>query len=83
MVVTLDSVLKPPPAERYQFIDESGKTFLAFNAVRYQITTPVALCIRALCARPTFRGAELTEHLDADSRLALIRHLSDIGFLTS
>ncbi len=83
MVVTLDSVLKAPPAESYHFIEESGKTFLEFNAVRYQITSPVAQCIRALCARPNFRGSELTEHLDADSRLALIRHLSDIGFLTS
>ena len=83
MVVTLDSLLKSPPPESYRLIKEKDKTLLEFNGVQYQIPTPVELTILAMSERGTFRGSELAEYLEADGRLILIRHLSDIGFLTA
>jgi hypothetical protein len=46
------------------------------------VSTPVASAVRALCARPQFRGAELADQLDPENRLILLRLLTDIGFLT-
>jgi hypothetical protein len=56
---------------------------LEFNGVQYQIPAPVERILRAMSERQTFRGAEMTEHLPVDGRLTLIRHLTDIGFLTA
>lgn len=82
IVITLDSVLSSPAPASYRFVEEDAKTSLEFKGIRYQVSAPVAPGIRAMLARPTFRGAELAEYLDADSRLVLIRHLVDIGFLS-
>jgi hypothetical protein len=82
IVITLDSSFRPPGPGSYTFIDEDGKSLLEFDGVRYQVLAPVALAIRAMCRLATFRGEDLREHLDADARLQLIRHLHDIGFLT-
>jgi ribosomal protein L16 Arg81 hydroxylase len=81
--VTLDSLLKAAADETYRFVEEDSKTLLEFRGVRYQISTPVELAIRTMSGRSPFRGVELTEHLDSDSRLVLIRHLVDIEFLTA
>ena len=83
IVVTSDSMLKSPPPESYRLIKDEEKTLLEFNGVQYQIPAPVERTIRAMSERRTFRGSELTEHLQVDGRLALIRHLTDIGFLTA
>jgi len=82
IAITLDSSFSPPAPGTYAFVNDEGKTHLDFAGVRYQVMAPVALAIRAMCARPTFRGQDLKGHLDADGRLSLIRHLHDIGFLT-
>jgi ribosomal protein L16 Arg81 hydroxylase len=81
-VLTLESLCKPPPAESYGFLEEDQKTMLLFKEVRYQVTRPVVLTIRAMAAGPEFRGLDLDSPLDSESRLVLIRHLVGIGFLT-
>jgi hypothetical protein len=83
IVVTLDSMLQSPPPERYRIIQDKENTLLEFNGVQYQIPAPVERTIRAMSERQTFRGSELTEHLRAEPRLTLIRHLTDIGFLSA
>jgi ribosomal protein L16 Arg81 hydroxylase len=81
VVVTLDSILEPPPAGNYAFIEEAGETMLEFRGVRYRLSAPVASAVRALCARTQLRGAELTDQLDPESLLGLLQQLFDIGFL--
>jgi ribosomal protein L16 Arg81 hydroxylase len=83
IVVTLDSMLQSPPPESFRIIQDKGNTLLEFNGVQYQIPDPVERTIRAMSERQTFRGSELTEHLRAEARLTLIRHLTDIGFLSA
>jgi ribosomal protein L16 Arg81 hydroxylase len=82
-VVTLDSVLKSPPPESYRVIADEDKRVLEFNGVHYQIPIPVELTIRAMSKLRTFRGSDIAEHLEPEGRLLLIRHLTDIGFLTT
>jgi hypothetical protein len=77
-VITLDSMLKSLPSESYQLIKDEHTTLLEFNGVQYPIPAPVERTIRAMSE--TFRGSELKEHLQADGRLTLIRHLTDTGF---
>jgi ribosomal protein L16 Arg81 hydroxylase len=81
-VVTLESLCKPPPKDSYSLLEEDQKTMLLFREVRYQVTAPVVVTIRAMGAYSTFRGVDLNSPLDSESRLVLIRHLIDIGFLT-
>jgi ribosomal protein L16 Arg81 hydroxylase len=82
-VVTLDTPLQTPAADRYRWLAEDSATVLEFGGVRYPVSAPVAQAIRAMCAHPgSFRGVELADQLDRDSRLTLIRQLTDIGFLT-
>lgn len=81
-VVTLDSLLQSPPPETYRIIEDQDKTFLELNGVRYQIPPPVERSIRVMAEKRNFRGSELPEHLSLEGRLTLIRHLTDIGFLT-
>jgi len=82
MVVTLDSLLRAAPRESYRFLEDGEKTLFEFNDVRYQVPAPVALTIRAMSEHATFRARNLGDHLDEHGRLQLIRHLTDIGFLT-
>ena len=82
IVVTLDSLLSAAPRQNFRFIEDGQKTLFEFNEVRYQVTAPVTLTIRAMSDHAAFRARELSDHLDEHGRLQLIRHLTDIGFLT-
>ena len=82
MVIDLESTLKPPPHGSYSLTEEGEKTMLEFKGIRYQLPEPVALTIRATGSQPMFRASKLADHMDAESRLALIRHLADIEFLS-
>jgi len=81
-VITLDSVLQSPARGSHRFVEEGETTMLEFDGVRYQVTAPVAAAIRAMTALDTFRARDREDPLSADGRLALIRHLVSIGFLT-
>lgn len=83
IVVTLDSMMSAAPRESYRFVEDGDKKFFEFNGVRYQVPAPVALAIRTMAERTAFRARELGDHLDEQGRLQLVRHLTDIGFLTA
>ncbi len=81
LLVDLETTLIPPPPGSYQLHEEAGKTLLEFNGVRYQIAAAVAETLRALTSGSSFRTSSLRSPMDAASRLALMQHLHDIGFL--
>jgi ribosomal protein L16 Arg81 hydroxylase len=81
-VIDLTSALQMPTHDRYTLIHDRERRLLDFEGTRYQLTEPVAVTLDAMSRLGTFKAAELPEHLDADSRLELLRHLLDIQFLT-
>jgi hypothetical protein len=81
LVIDLETTLKPPPPESYQLHEEGAKNVFEFNGVKYQVSAPVAETLRAMVREPTFRASSLRSPLDPGSRLALVQHLHDIGFL--
>jgi hypothetical protein len=81
-VVDLESTLATPSASNYKLTQEGPLAMLEFKGTRYQFPAPVELTIRAMSTHATFRASDLPDHLDSDGRLALIRHLHDIGFLS-
>ena len=76
-------MMSAAPRESYRFVEDGDKKFFEFNGVRYQVPAPAALAIRTMAERTAFRARELGDHLDEQGRLQLIRHLTDIGFLTA
>jgi hypothetical protein len=80
-VIDLESTLTAPPVGSYRLHNDGGKTLLEFNGVRYQVSAAIADTLRAMADEATFRPSTLRSPLDEDSRLALVQHLHDIGFL--
>lgn len=81
-VIGADSVLQMPAKESYRITRDGEKDMLEFNGVRYQLPGPVAATLQAMSALDVLRPEQLPDHLDIDGRLGLMRHLTDIGFLT-
>jgi ribosomal protein L16 Arg81 hydroxylase len=81
LVIDLETRLTASPPDGYQLHVDGDKTVFEFNGVRYQVTAPVADTLRAMARETTFRASSLQSPLDPGSRLALVQHLHDIGFL--
>jgi ribosomal protein L16 Arg81 hydroxylase len=82
LVIDVESMLEAPPPGSYQLREEGEKAVVfEFNGVRYQISAPVAETLRAMVSESQFRTSSLRSPMDVGSRLALVQHLHDIGFL--
>lgn len=77
-----ESRFQMPLPSTYEVTQESNGPMLEFKDQRYQLTEAVAATLRAMAEVNTFSPASLPEVLPFDGRLALCRHLHDIGFVT-
>jgi hypothetical protein len=86
-VLSADSQLKTPPADRYQFsrrTDAQNHTAgltLDFDGNQYGFPAQLEAVLGAMCSRGRFRLKELPGGLDTASILDLAGYLQSVGFL--
>lgn len=82
-VVVVDgrTELKVPPDNCYVLGHQDGNTTLEFDGRKLVLPAGVRTTLEAICARPSFRAADLPRHLDEQATLAFVRFLEGEGFL--
>jgi hypothetical protein len=82
-VVTANSLLQTPLKQRYEAAHNKDQLVLGFEGKRFAFPGAMAGILEAMCARATFRVADL--HLaggfDTEALLTFARALQSIGFL--
>ncbi len=80
-VIGPQSELEAPEKHRYVVATETGNTTLLFDGRKLLLPAGVRATLDAICARPSFRLAELPKHLEDHATLAFAQFLEGEGFL--
>ena len=82
-VVVIDPCgkLKTLPRDRYVVSEEGGGIVLKFEGKTLPMSPPARATLLDMCAKSSFRPAELVGDLNEETTLALVRHLHKEGFL--
>jgi hypothetical protein len=80
-VVQADTLVEAAPPAQFRLQLEADMALLEFRGTRYQLPGAVAPALQALVARVRCRPAELTDALELEARLGLVRFLLEIGFV--
>jgi hypothetical protein len=88
-VISVNSLLKPPPEHRYHFspvIDAQNSTVgltLDFDGNKYSFPVQVETVLHTMCSRGSFRLKDVASSLNSEAVVDLAGYLQSIGFLTS
>jgi ribosomal protein L16 Arg81 hydroxylase len=80
-VISPDSLLQPPPEERYGLARNADHVVLNFEGKSYVFKAPIVPTFNAMCARSTFRIKDLPAGPGTEVMLHFARYLQSIGFL--
>ncbi len=81
IVIKANSVLQTPVQRRYEVVRGKDHLLLTFDGKRFAFPGAMGGTLEAMCARATFRVAELGAGLDIEAMLTFARVLQSIGFL--
>jgi ribosomal protein L16 Arg81 hydroxylase len=81
-VVDSQSRLQAPAPSEYRMMLEGANVVLEFKGGRYGFPAETHELLGAIAESSSVRSADLSESLNAQARLNLVRYLYDIGFLT-
>jgi len=80
-VITAGSLLQTPSKQRYHVAQGNDRLVLDFDGRKIVFSGAMAGILDAMCARATFRIAELAAGVDIERLLTFARALQSIGFL--
>ena len=80
-VITENSLLQAPPKQGYSVVPGKDRLLLDFDGKRIVFSGAMGGILEAMCARATFRVAELAHGSEAAPLLTFARALQSIGFL--
>ena len=80
-VVTANSLLQTPIKQRYDVAQGKDPLTLDFDGKRFIFPSALSGILAAMCARATFRVADLAAGPDTEAWLTFARTLQRIGFL--
>lgn len=80
-VITENSLLQAPPKQGYSVVPGKDRLLLDFDGKRIVFSGAMGGILEAMCARATFRVAELAHGSEAEPLLTFARALQSIGFL--
>jgi ribosomal protein L16 Arg81 hydroxylase len=81
IVITVNSLLQTPIKQRYEAAPSRDKLVLGFDGKRFVFPGTMAGILEAMCARATFRVADLAGGSNIETLLTFARALQSIGFL--
>ena len=81
VVLSADSLLRPPAGLEYEMARSGGQVQLDFDGRRYVFPPQVGAVLDEMCARSSFRVQELCRDEPAEFLLSFARYLHGIGFL--
>jgi ribosomal protein L16 Arg81 hydroxylase len=82
IVIGLQTRLKTPQADSYRIATEPRGVVLEFAGKKFVLPEKIRATIDEMCARQSFRPAELSGPLDNEGKLNLARYLHSERFLT-
>jgi ribosomal protein L16 Arg81 hydroxylase len=80
-VITANSLLQAPIKQRYEVAEGKDPLMLDFDGKRFTFPGALGGILEAMCARATFRVADLAGGTDTEAWLSFARTLQRIGFL--
>lgn len=80
-VITANSLLHTPARQRYEIAQSKDHLMLDFDRRRFLFPGATRGILEAMCARTTFRVADLAAGPDTEAALTFARALQCIGFL--
>jgi lysine-specific demethylase/histidyl-hydroxylase NO66 len=80
-VITADSLLQTPPKQRYTVAQGGDRLMLDLDGKITVFSGATGGILEAMCARATFRVAELATDSDTEALLTFARALQSVGFL--
>jgi hypothetical protein len=80
-VITANSLLQTPIKQRYDIAQGKDPLILDFDGKRFIFPGALSGILAAMCARATFRVADLAGEPDTEACLTFARTLQRIGFL--
>jgi hypothetical protein len=80
-VITANSLLQTPTRQRYDIAQSDDPLTLEFDGRRFFFPGARVEILEAMCARATFRVADLAAGPDSEALLTFARVLQSIGFL--
>jgi hypothetical protein len=80
-VITVNSLLQTPIKQRYDVAQGKDPLTLDFDGKRFIFPGALSGILAAMCARATFRVADLAAGPDTEAWLTFARTLQRIGFL--
>ena len=83
IVISVDSLLRAPPAQAYRIAQQEDSVRLEFGARQYIFPATIAPTLNAMCMHSTFRIKDLPPTLDTGVALDFARYMQGIGFLRS
>jgi hypothetical protein len=80
-VITATSLLQTPTKQRYDVAQSKEHLMLGFDGKKFVFPGAMGGILAAMCARATFRVADLAGGPDTEALLSFARALQSIGFL--